>query len=141
MKHSILLLLFLLPFIAPAQDRLPATLNPADTSRFIYENALHYEGSSVGVDPNYRYILDYLAEVMRKHPTWTLHIRGHVCCGPSEKISRKRAKGVYEYLLYLGVSPERMTHQGYSDMMPLIFPEKTEADENENRRVDFVIHR
>lgn len=141
MKHFLLLLLFLLPFIASAQDRLPATLNPADSSQFIYENSLHYEGSSVSVDPNYRYILDFLAEKMRKNPTWTLHIRGHVCCGPSEKISKKRAKGVYDYLLHLGVPANRMTHKGYSDLMPLIFPEKTEDDENGNRRVDFVIHR
>lgn len=141
MKHSLHFLIFLLPFAAAGQDRLPATLNPADSSQFIFENSLRYEGSSVSVDPNYRYILGYLAEIILKNPTWTLHIRGHVCCGPSEKISHRRAKGVYDYLIRLGVPPERMSYKGYSDTMPLVFPEKTEDDENRNRRVDFVIHR
>lgn len=123
------------------EDRLSPFIPESDTTQFIYEVSLRYEGSSVSVDPNYQYTLSYLADLLRKNPKWTLHIRGHVCCGPSEKISEKRARGVYNYLLGLGVPAERMTYKGYSDRMPLAFPEKKEEDENINRRVDFVIHR
>lgn len=90
---------------------------------------------------NYRYVLEYLVELLEKNPTWTVHIRGHVCCGPSERISCKRAKNVYKFLIRLGVNPLRMSYKGYSDTLPLAFPEKTEEDEIMNRRVDFVIHR
>lgn len=123
------------------EERLSPFIPEGDTTQFIYDVSLRYEGSSVAVDPNYQYTLTYLAELMRKNPEWTLHIRGHVCCGPSEKISEKRAKGVYLYLIDLGVQENRMTYKGYSDLMPLAFPEKKEEDENMNRRVDFVIHR
>jgi outer membrane protein OmpA-like peptidoglycan-associated protein len=82
-----------------------------------------------------------LIDLLNKNPTWTLHIRGHVCCGPSEKISKKRAKNVYKYLKHAGISPERLTYKGYSDSLPKAFPEKTEADEAQNRRVDFIIHK
>ncbi len=135
-------LLLCLTFQVTGQsEKLPATLNPADTSRFLYEHSMRYVGSSTSIDMNYRYILEHLVELLEKHPEWTVHIRGHVCCGPSEKISTKRAKKVYQFLLKYGIEEPRLSYKGYSDFMPLVFPEKTEEDEEMNRRVDFVIHR
>ncbi len=146
MNRTVLLLLFLACHaLGSAQEvherRLSATLPEDDTTQFIFESTLYYTGSSTSVDNHYRYILEDLADLLEMHPTWTLHIRGHVCCGPSEKISTKRAKGVYDYLHALGVPDDRMDYAGYSDRMPVAFPENNEDDENRNRRVDFVIHR
>lgn len=141
MHRTLLLTFFLLPFLVCAQERLPVHPNPADTNTFVYHRKILFVGSSVNIDMNYRYLLLELAETMIKNSKWTIEIRGHVCCGPSEKISKKRAKNVYDYLLHLGVPANQMTYKGYSDLMPLAFPEKTEDDENLNRRVDFLIHR
>lgn len=139
--YTAVILLFTLTKGLCQDDRLSPFIPESDSTQFIYEVSLRYEGSSVSVDPNYQYVLSYLADQLRKNPQWTLHIRGHVCCGPSEKISEKRAKGVFNYLLGLGIPEDRMSYKGYSDRMPLAFPEKKEEDENMNRRVDFVIHR
>ena len=121
------------------ESRLSALVSEDDTTRFIYDLILYYKGSSTGLDPHYQYALDYLYEQMLENPNWTLHIRGHVCCGPEEKVSAKRAKRVYEYFIDRGLDESRMTYKGYSDRMPLAFPERTEEDEETNRRVDFMI--
>lgn len=141
MHKALLLTFFLLPILVNAQERLPVHPNPADTNTFVYKRKLLFVGSSVNIDMNYQYLLSDLAELMIKNPKWTVEIRGHVCCGPSEKISKKRAKNVYDHLIRLGVPANQMSYKGYSDLMPLAFPEKTEEDENLNRRVDFLIHR
>lgn len=143
----ILLILFLLlPVLSLAQEeihesRLSPFVSDDDSTRFIYDQIIYYQGSSTGLDPHYQYTLDNLFEEMVENLEWTLHIRGHVCCGPAEKVSAKRAKVVYEYFIDRGLSPDRVTYAGYSDRMPLAFPEKTTEDEETNRRVDFMIHR
>ena len=136
------MLLLCAPIQSCAQnERSLALLDPADTTQFLYEFSMRYVGSSTRIDMNYRYVLGHLVELLEKNPSWTVHIRGHVCCGPSDKISTKRAKKVYDYLIRRGIDLTRVSYKGYSDKMPLAFPEKTEEDEEMNRRVDFVIHR
>jgi len=109
------------------------------TVEVLYEYDMKYTGSSTGLSLNYQYVMDYLVESMNKNPDWKLHIRGHVCCGPDQKLSDKRAKNIYKYLLRQGIDPSRLSYKGYSDSIPLVFPEKTEEDAHQNRRVDFLI--
>jgi outer membrane protein OmpA-like peptidoglycan-associated protein len=110
----------------------------SDTS-YVLPYFLYYEGSDFSVDGNYRYKLEEVASIMQKKPDAKLLVRGHVCCGPSYKLSKRRAKQVYKYLLNLGVDKNRMNYKGCSDEVPMIFPEEDEEDEAKNRRVDFLI--
>ncbi len=130
MKSLILFLICLAPFTGSSQQRQVTEL---------YEFDMKYIGSSTSVDPNYQYVLLYLVELMKKNEDWKLHIRGHVCCGPDQKLSDKRAKKVYKLLIKLGVNESRISYKGYSDSAPIVFPEKTEEDAQKNRRVDFMI--
>ncbi len=130
MRFLIISIICLGSFFGSAQQRQVTEL---------FEFDMKYVGSSTGVDPNYQYVLMHLVELMHKNEDWKLHIRGHVCCGPDDKIGEKRAKNVYKLLLKLGVDETRMTYKGYSDSVPLVFPEKTEEDAQQNRRVDFMI--
>lgn len=109
------------------------------TVEVLYEYDMKYTGSSTGLNVNYRYVMDYLIELMTKNPDWKLHIRGHVCCGPDQKLSDKRAKNIYKYILRQGIDASRLSYKGYSDSIPLVFPEKTDEDAHQNRRVDFII--
>jgi flagellar motor protein MotB len=47
-----------------------------------------------------------------------------------------RAKTVYKRLIQLGVKKNRLSFVGRSNLEPIIFPEKTNADRQKNRRVD-----
>lgn len=108
-------------------------------SSFVYPRVIRYIGSSTEIDGNYRYMMEDLVKFLNTYEDFHIHIRGHVCCGPAERVSTKRAKTVYKFLLQAGIDKERMSFKGYSDEIPAVWPEKTEEDAAANRRVDFVI--
>ncbi|MDG1428600.1 MAG: OmpA family protein [Crocinitomicaceae bacterium] len=112
----------------------------ASDTTVLYKHDLKYVGSSTTIDPNYRYVMEELIEILNTNPATTIHIRGHVCCGPSDRISFTRARRVFKYFVKHGIDRQRISFKGYSDEVPLVFPEKTEEDEFMNRRVDFIIN-
>ena len=65
-------------------------------------------------------------------------IRGHVCCGDNLKLSKKRAKYVYEELVKRGIDKERLRYQGFSNTLMLVSPERNDLDRAKNRRVDII---
>jgi outer membrane protein OmpA-like peptidoglycan-associated protein len=77
-----------------------------------------------------------LADYLKENPKVKAEIRGHVCCGNNMAISKMRAKTVYKRLIQLGVKKNRLSFVGRSNLEPIIFPEKTNADRQKNRRVD-----
>lgn len=136
MKPVLIFFLVLFSYNATGQSD---TLSSEPDTSFVYYRSLRYVGSSTHIDGNYIYVMEELVDYLQKHPEYTIHIRGHVCCGPAYKVSKKRAKNVYKFLKRAGINKERMSFKGYSDSMPAAWPEKTEEDEAMNRRVDFVI--
>jgi OOP family OmpA-OmpF porin len=76
------------------------------------------------------------ADFMNEHPNLSVLIRGHVCCGNNMRISKARAKAVYHELIKQGIAKKRLDYVGMSNTEPLVFPEKTNADRQRNRRVD-----
>ena len=137
MLRAVVLILIFCSFSLIAKSH---EINPKDSIKYFYEFEMKYDGSNFHVDKNYQYVLSHLIELLSKDTTLRVHIRGHVCCGPGEKLSKKRAKKVYKYLVRAGVCKERLSYKGYSNTAPLIFPEKEDEDEIANRRVDFVIY-
>jgi outer membrane protein OmpA-like peptidoglycan-associated protein len=82
-----------------------------------------------------------LADYLISHPdAHDILIRGHVCCGNNMRISKNRAKAVYKELIKMGVDKTRLAYKGMSNKDPLVFPEKTNADRQRNRRVDVVFN-
>lgn len=112
-----------------------------DSTIVPFDFDLKYVGSNFHVDLNYQYVVDSLITLLQSDSSIRIHIRGHVCCGPSYKLSKRRAKKVYLILKRTGIDQKHMTYKGYSDTLPLSFPEKTKEDEARNRRVDFIIFR
>lgn len=91
-----------------------------------------------------------LHKIMADNPTLKIAIEGHICCMLNStdgydydteeyKLSENRAKTIYEYLIYKGISKDRMTYKGFGMTKPLISPEVTEDDQNKNRRVEIRI--
>lgn len=108
-------------------------------SSFMYPLVIRYIGSSTEIDGNYKYLMEDLVTFLLAYDDFHIHIRGHVCCGPAESVSKKRAKTVYRFLIQAGIDKERISYAGYSDEIPAVWPEKTEEDAAANRRVDFKI--
>ena len=135
-KINLFFILFITSVVAQKDEYIPEVLNANQT---LYELDLKYVGSTTDVNANYQYMIQHLVEILKENPLWTIHIRGHVCCGPNLRISKLRARKVYKILAKFGINESRLSYKGYSDEKPLLFPEKTEEDELSNRRVDFVI--
>lgn len=92
--------------------------------------------------------IDFLYEVMKDNSSLEVEIQGHVCCGATNSeeedtyvlyLSKLRAKEVHDQLEERGIEDNRMTFEGYGFEQPLINPEKTAADEIQNRRVEVKI--
>jgi len=51
-----------------------------------------------------------------------------------------RAKAVSDYIVYRGIAPNRVFYRGFGHSIPLHpYPEKTEKESMENRRVEIKI--
>lgn len=123
-------------FTGFSQDEKDTTLKKGER---LYQFDMKYTGSEFQVDPYYKYMLANLVEMAQKDPTLHIHVRGHVCCGPGKRLSRRRARKTYKYLKQAGVNKTQLSFKGYSDKAPLRWPEKTEEDKAANRRVDFIL--
>lgn len=108
-------------------------------STLLYPYDIKFEGANVQINANYQYVLQTFVEYLKKNPSISVHVRGHVCCRAGKRISRQRARNVYRYLKQSGIPKDRLSHAGYSNTLPLADPEKTDEDKRRNRRVDFVL--
>ena len=86
--------------------------------------------------------LDELVETLNTYKTVHIKIMGHTDSRNSEsynqKLSEKRAKAVYDYLVQKGISADRLEYEGYGKKLP-IADNDTETGMQLNRRVEFKI--
>lgn len=91
-----------------------------------------------------------LVRFLKKNRRLHIEIQGHVCCGKTiedalnedtkkNTLSRDRAEFVFKYLVKNGISSRRLRFRGYGFSSPLIYPERTEDDRAQNRRVAIKI--
>jgi outer membrane protein OmpA-like peptidoglycan-associated protein len=92
-----------------------------------------------------------LLEAMQTYPKLVIRVEGHICCQPGdgdgldmetgmENLSEERGKAVMDYLIRNGIAPNRISYKGFGHSRPLYpFPEKTEAEQTANRRVEIKI--
>lgn len=92
--------------------------------------------------------LEELFKTLQDNPTLKIQIEGHVCCVPlsaydaededtyEPKLSENRAKYIFDYLVSKGIDKSRMQYKGFGRTKPLIYPETTPQDEDQNRRVE-----
>lgn len=99
---------------------------------------IKFEGNKTKIRQDSYPLVEELANTLKKYPELTAHIRGHVCCVNKKQKSKKRAKSVYKALIKSGISPDRISYNGYSNKVPLVYPERTEKDRSANRRVDVI---
>lgn len=100
-----------------------------------------YENSTTLLPASVPVLNDLLA-VLKDHPSLKIEIQGHVCCQVEneERLSHRRAKLVYEYLIQKGIDADRLSHNGFGSTKPIYpLPEKNEEERVVNRRVEIEI--
>lgn len=94
-------------------------------------------------------VLKNLLKTMRENPDLKIEIQGHICCSPGPedgydydtddyRLSRNRAKAVFDYLVQNGIPPARMKYRGFGHSRPKV-KETNEETQQINRRVEVMI--
>jgi len=104
---------------------------------------INFFNNSDAVVPKSKPLLAELLCILQDHPNLKIEIQGHVCCElvkDTRDISTARAKAIYVYLIRNKISRERLAFKGYGNSKPIHpIPEKSDEEENENRRVEILI--
>lgn len=115
----------------------------------VLENIIFEGGTSI-FKLQSQYALNQLVKTMQQFPKLEIEIQGHICCkyngedgydmiNKNNFLSLNRAKAVYDYLIKEGIDANRMTYNGYGSSKKRFPQEKTEEEENLNRRVEIKI--
>jgi len=89
-------------------------------------------------------LLDEVIQTLKDNPQLKrLEIQAHTDergnDGYNLKLSKGRAKEVFDYCVKNGIDPKRLTSRGFGETQPVVKGAKTEEDHQRNRRVVFKI--
>jgi peptidoglycan-associated lipoprotein len=103
---------------------------------------IHFDFDSYELKPQDREILKEKAAILRSRQDIELMIEGHCDERGTEEynlaLGERRARAAYEYLILLGISPDRMSIISYGEEKPLD-PGHNEEAWAKNRRAQFRI--
>lgn len=114
--------------------------NPAD--KLFQLQFVNFETGSSKLRSDSRYVLDMLAEILKKNSGVQIELGGHTDNvgdpAANRTLSAERATAVASYLTSKGVEASRLRSAGYGDSKPLV---ANDSDENraKNRRTEFRI--
>jgi outer membrane protein OmpA-like peptidoglycan-associated protein len=114
------------------------------TTRVKFES-IEFDNGMSDLKPEMYGDLNKIVNFLYDNPEFMLRISGHTdSFGADEfnlKLSKTRAENIRDYIvIFAGVYETRVEWEGYGSSQPIV-EEKTEADKNINRRVEFEIYR
>lgn len=105
-------------------------------------NDILYDYNSDVLSNKSKFILREFARFLKSNPTIKIMIQGHTDSdGDDAKnldLSDRRAKGVKNYLVSLGIDADRLEAKGYGESKPKVAND-TAVNKAKNRRTDFLI--
>jgi uncharacterized repeat protein (TIGR01451 family) len=103
---------------------------------------IHFEFDKAVIQRRSYPILRELAEVLQEYPDLRVRIEGHTDAVGTEsynqRLSERRALAVRDFLVGLGIAPERLEWVGYGESRP-IASNDTPAGRAKNRRTEFPV--
>lgn len=85
-------------------------------------------------------IMNQIADIMVRYPDYNLSINGHTDntgkASANQRLSEKRAKACYDFLVRKGINPNRLSSQGFGESRP-VADNNTLKGRSLNRRVEF----
>ncbi len=114
-----------------------------DVLRYVMQN-IQFESGGARVRTHLKPLLADVAEIMRRYPDYNLRISGHTdnVGNPDSnlELSRKRAASCFKHVVRNGISPSRITYEGYGDTRP-VADNSSSSGRKQNRRVEFELYR
>ena len=131
------------PLVLPVESELTKKIKGSKVGELITLPNIYFFNNSARIVPKSQPTLNDLRCAMEENPKLKIEIQGHICCqtnGDKNDVSTARARAIYNYLLRSKIDRKRMTFKGYGTSRPIHpIPEKTEQEEDENRRVEILI--
>ncbi|WP_157068055.1 OmpA family protein, partial [Desulfosarcina cetonica] len=122
---------------APAPP--PTTILDQSKDVWSFEN-IHFAFDSAVLTPDSFAILDQIVDALNTYPNLNVLVEGHTdSIGTNAynlKLSKRRAQAVVDYLVSKGISPSRLSSEGFGEERP-IASNKTAEGRAHNRRVQF----
>lgn len=129
--------------ISEVQKTLGEKVNSAKVGDLLVLDNIYFKNRSPIIVPTSRAVLYDLLCALEDNPNLKIQIQGHICCqlvSDYEDISTRRARAVYVFLVQNKINRKRLSYKGFGVSKPIHpIPEKTEAEANENRRVEIMI--
>lgn len=135
------------PEIPVAKASEPRTLQQkikdAKSGDYITLDNIHFFNMSPRILPKSKPVLYELLCALQDNPNLKIDIQGHICCQPEgdiNNLSVMRARAIYNYLIANKINRKRLSFRGFGVTKPIHpIPEKSEQEQNENRRVEIMI--
>jgi outer membrane protein OmpA-like peptidoglycan-associated protein len=113
--------------------------------KFIFHNIL-FDFDKATLRPESYPVLDSIGKIMVENPTIVAELSGHTDSRGSmsynERLSHRRANSARNYILrQWHIPPNRIIAKGYGELRPIIPNARTEAEHQQNRRVEFTVMR
>ncbi len=103
-------------------------------------NIIHFDFDSFEIKPEYRPLLQTKAELLKQYSNVTIVIEGYCDERGTEEynlaLGERRARAAYEFLILLGVAPERLSIVSFGEENPIDLAHNETAWEM-NRRAQF----
>ena len=97
------------------------------TKPVVIEN-IFYDFDKASLRPESKQALDEMAQVMRDNPNITIEMASHTDRHGTDEynidLSSRRARSVIDYLISVGIAPERLQSQGYGESRPKVITKK-----------------
>lgn len=124
----------------PEEPEVRPTPPPDTEPEDFYE--ITFEFDSYKILDESKPVIDFLVDVMDKHPDLLIELAGYTDQIGNEKynyrLSRRRSEAVKNYMVSKGIDEERIIVLGFGEWMPLISgKDKDKNDLRMNRRVEY----
>jgi outer membrane protein OmpA-like peptidoglycan-associated protein len=105
--------------------------------------AVQFEVGKARLKEDSKEVLDQIVKIMQRYPGYALSINGHTDnvgdAGNNKILSEDRARSCYAYLVSEGISPKRVSFQGFGEEQP-VATNDTRSGRRFNRRVEFNLY-
>ena len=126
-----------------ATKTLQQKITGAKSGDYITLENIEFFNMSPRIVPKSKSVLYELLCAMQDNPNLKIDIQGHICCqidGDINNLSVMRARAIYNYLIANKINRKRLSFRGFGVTKPIHpIPEKSEQEQNENRRVEIMI--
>ncbi len=104
--------------------------------------AVQFESGKSNLKAESYPVLEQVAKILLKYPDYTVRIEGHTDNVGTDafnlQLSRERVRTCYDFLIFKGITPERMSYNGFGESKP-VATNNTEEGKYLNRRVEFIL--